>query len=159
MEQTKLERMLVLVGEHFDTRNDPTQLDVDEAIVARLLNIHPATVVEFNEGDGPIMWLIVFPVSKSAMDGFLNGALNETQLFESAEQDKDYSCLYLCSVVMLEEYRGKGIAFDHTINSIKAIGGSFKIDSLFVWPFEDAGLSLAQKIANEAGLPLYVKQR
>jgi hypothetical protein len=49
---SKLERMIRLVGEIFSTRNDPSQLQVDQQIIERLNTLHPATVSEFND-NGP----------------------------------------------------------------------------------------------------------
>ena len=65
------ERMLELIEEVFETRNDPDQLQVDQQVLQRLQEIHPATISEHNEGKGPCIWILLIPTTKKVMDDFL----------------------------------------------------------------------------------------
>ena len=100
---------------------DPDQLDVDQHVIERLLRIHPATVSEFNEGNGPVAWVLIIPTTHALMDKFLNGRISEKELFERTPLDAKYETLYLCSALVLNEYRRQGIAKRLMLNAIEKI--------------------------------------
>ena len=54
MALSNFERMIQLAEDVFDSRSDPDQLSVDESVIKRLQSIHPATVTEFDDGNGPV---------------------------------------------------------------------------------------------------------
>ena len=63
--------MIQLAGEVFDSKNDPDQLDVDEKIISRLLEIHPSCVSEYDDGNGPVVWILIFPTTLELMEKFI----------------------------------------------------------------------------------------
>ena len=71
------ERMIQLVTEFFDVKNDPEQLDVDEHVIAHLHELHPATLSEVATEDGPIVWILVIPTLHKVMLRFISGAMSE----------------------------------------------------------------------------------
>ena len=71
MKSVNLGRMIRLAGEVFSARTDPDQLDVDEAVIERLQSLHPATLSEHVEGDGPVVWILLIPTTRETMDLFL----------------------------------------------------------------------------------------
>jgi hypothetical protein len=154
MALSNFERMIQLAGEAFDVKNDPDQLDVNEKVIARLMQIHPATVSEFDDGKGPVIWILLIPTSLELMEKFLNGEISEKQLFELTESGSAYEAVYLCSAMVLEEYRGKGMAKRMTIDAIEKIRKEHPLKKLFVWPFSKEGDGLAEAISKATKLPL-----
>jgi hypothetical protein len=63
MTVSNLERMIKLADDVFDIKSDPDQLDVNQDVITRLQRIHPATVSEFNDGNGPAAWVLVIPTT------------------------------------------------------------------------------------------------
>jgi hypothetical protein len=122
-----------------------------------LYKIHPASVQEFDDGNGPVVWVLHFPTTNELMHRFLKSEISEKQLFELTPLNIQYDAIYLCSAMVLEEYRRKGIAQQHTKDAIHEIRKLHPITSLFVWPFTKEGSSLAEKISTSVGLQLKIK--
>ena len=147
-------RMLTLIDEVFDTRKDPNQLQVNQQVIKKLEKIHPATLSEFADKDGPAIWVLVIPTTKKVMDDFLLGKISEKDILSETKSEQKYTCIYLCSVTTLPEYRGKGESKKLCIEAIKAICKDYPIDTLFVWPFTKEGEILAESLAKACKLPL-----
>jgi GNAT superfamily N-acetyltransferase len=157
-EKNNYERLIALANSVFETKNDPHQLDVNEEVMERLAAIHPSCLSEFEEGDGPISWVLVFPTSNILRDRFLKNEITEKELFYLTEIGIKYDAIYLCSALVLEEYRKKGIAKQLTLNAIKIIQKDHKITSLFYWAFTEEGRWAAESVAKEIGLELLEKK-
>ena len=153
------ERLIALANSVFETKNDPHQLDVNEEVIERLAAIHPSCLSEFDEGDGPLSWVLVFPTSNNLKDRFLKNEITEKELFYLTEIGIKYDAIYLCSALVLEEYRKKGIAKQLTLNAIKNIQKDHKITSLFYWAFTEEGRWAAESVAKEIGLELLESKR
>lgn len=149
--------MMVLAEKSFDAKNDPNQLDVNENVIHRLLQIHPSAVVEKNEGDGPVIWIILIPTTKILMEQFLQNQISEKELFDNTLVGISYDAVYLCSAITLEEYRLKGITTNLCIEAIENIKKDNPVSSIFVWPFSKEGECLAEKIAAKTKLSLFKK--
>jgi len=158
MYQENFQRMIALATEVFDSRNDPEQLDVNEKVIAQLENIHPFTLNEYADEKGPAVWILTIPCSTNTMKNFINGKLNEKELFNEVLQHNNYECLYLCSALVLPEYRNKGLALEKTLESIQEINKTFPIKTLLVWPFSEEGNNLAKKISSLCQIPLLIKE-
>jgi len=158
MKENNFTRMMKLVDEVFATRNDPDQLQVDQEVLNKLEYIHPATLSEYNEGNGPGVWLLVVPTTTSLMNEFVSGKISEQELFDRTQPGMEYEALYLCSATALPEYRGKGIAKELCLDSIKRIRATHLIKALFVWPFTEQGDRLAEQVSKETKLPLFKRQ-
>ncbi|MGP8214704.1 MAG: hypothetical protein ACLQQ4_03990 [Bacteroidia bacterium] len=154
MALSNLERMIKLVEEVFDTRNDPNQLDVNQKVIKRLEKIHPSALSEYDDGNGPVAWILVIPTTSELMRKFVNSKITEKELYELTPLKAKYDALYLCSASVLDEYRNKGIAKKLTVQAIEDIRKDYPIKSLFVWAFSKEGESLADSIARKAKLPL-----
>ena len=148
-------RMLQLVNEFFDVKNDPDQLDVNEEVIEHLQKLHPATMSELTEGDGPVVWILLIPTLHTVMERFISGAISETQLLNETQFNVAYDAIYLCSASVLPEYRHKGLAKKLTNDAISDIRKDNPVKSLFYWPFSEEGRMLAESVAKEAGLPLF----
>jgi len=146
--------MIELADTAFSVRTDPNQLSVDQNVIERLQKIHPSTMSEFDDGNGPVVWILVIPTILDLMHQFINKEISEKELFEQTPLDIQYDALYLCSAMVLEEFRGKGLAKKLTLDAIENIRKEYPIKTLFVWAFSREGEGLAEKIAVLADLPL-----
>lgn len=146
-----------LADEFFSAKNDPNQLDVNEAVMAQLHAVHPACVGEYNNENGPAAWSIVIPVTRYVMELFLACQLSKKELFERTLREKEFSALYLCSALVLPEFRRKGIIKNLVLSSLREIQKTYRIQELCCWAFSSEGKQLAEKIAGEARLPIYFR--
>lgn len=153
-----LERLIHLAEKTFAVKNDPSQLDVNQEVLLKLQNIHPSTVSEYSDDNGPVAWLLLIPTTSVLMDQFISGIITEKELFELTPPDQRYDTIYLCSALVLEEYRRKGITKKLALKAIEEIRKDYPIKSLFIWPFTEEGNIAADVIAKETGLPLYKKE-
>ena len=149
--------MIELADQVFDVRNDPEQLNVTEEVISQLKSIHPATLSEFIEGDGPVCWILLIPSTLKTMDDFIENKITESELLKSSLNEKNYQAIYLCSALVLPEFRNKGIAFRSTIDSIKSMQEKFEIHYLYSWPFSEEGRSLSEKISATLNLPVKLR--
>ena len=159
MSLSNFERMLLLAEEIFDVKQDPNQLDVDQSVIERLQKIHPAAVSEYDDGNGPVAWVLVIPTVDELKNKFLDGKITERELFELTEVGKEYDSIYLCSALVLKEYRRKGIVKNISLDAIKKIKSRHPIKSLFVWSFSLEGDLCAQNISEQVSLPLFKLDR
>ncbi len=154
---SNFERMIQLTDEVFATKSDANQLDVNEEVLDHLRQIHPATVSEYDDGQGPVAWVLLIPTTTELMNNFLLKEITEKQLYESTPLNTKYEAIYLCSAMVLEEYRRKGIAKKITQQAITKIRQDHPIKSMFVWTFSEEGLQGAKAIANLNSIPLFVR--
>lgn len=158
LEINKIKRLTGLAEKVFAVKNDPDQLDVNEEVIRRLIRIHPMTVSEFRVEDGPVAWVLIIPTTKDLMDQFIDKRINERELFEMTPEGVKYETVYLCSALVLEEYRQKGITRELAIKAFTSIMKDHPLKYLFVWPFSPEGDIAATKIAEELELPLYKRK-
>lgn len=155
MTLTNLERLIKLADDIFDIKSDPDQLDVNQRVIEHLQRIHPATVSEYDDGKGPVAWLLVIPTSTELMNRFLKCEISEKELFELTPIDITYEAVYLCSALVLKEYRRKGITRQFAISAIESIRKDHPLKALFVWPFSIEGDLASEDIARQVSLPLF----
>jgi ribosomal protein S18 acetylase RimI-like enzyme len=158
MALSNYERMIQMADEVFASRTDPDQLNVNEEVISHLHQMHPAAVSEYDDGNGPAAWILGFPTTLDLMNRFLENKISEKELYERTPLNIPYEALYLCSAMVLPEYRRKGIAEKLTLKAIESIRKDQPIKALFVWAFSKEGEALAEKIAARTGLPLKNKQ-
>ena len=154
MGKSNFERMIQMAEEVFDTKSDPNQLDITQEVLEGLAKIHPATRSEFSDENGPAVWILIIPTTAELMNQFIAGKISEQELYERTKSVSVFESIYLCSAMVLDEYRGKGIAKRMTMEMINSIRNDHPIQSLFVWPFSEKGDKLAEVIARESKLPL-----
>ena len=151
--------MIQMAEDVFAHRTDTNQLSVNEQIMEKLHQLHPATLSEYDDGNGPVVWILIFPTTADLMNRFLEEKISEKELFELTPLNINYDALYLCSAMVLPEYRGKGIAKKLALHAIENIRKDHPIKSLFVWPFSKEGEALAHKIAGITELPIKKRQQ
>jgi len=152
------ERMVKLAEEFFQTKNDPMQISVDEKTRKKLERIHPSTMAEFGNKDGPIAWALVIPTTLALMQQFCSKAIHERDLLERTPLNTEYEAVYLCSALVLPEYRRKGVAKGLVSKSIHSILERHPIKYLFYWAFSKEGEKLARSLATEFDLPLLMRE-
>jgi hypothetical protein len=159
MPKENLIRMIQLAEEFFGTKLDPDQIQVNERILARLRKIHPASVMEKSTRNGPVAWMLVLPTSHRLMELFITKQISERELLKRTHVGKTYDAAYLCSALVLPEYRGKGLAKRLMIQSVKSIQKQHPIQFLFYWSFGSAGEQLAEVVARKLQLPLFKRAK
>lgn len=152
---TNFERLIRLADEVFAVKNDPSQLDVNQEVLERLQKIHPATVSAFDDGNGPVAWVLLIPTTLELMNRFLESQISERELFNLTPLDAKYDAIYLCSALVLEEFRRKGITKKLALKAIENIRENHPLKAAFVWAFSTEGDLAAEMIARSAMLPLY----
>jgi hypothetical protein len=155
MSKSNFERMIQLSDDVFSSRTDPDQLNVNENVMEHLQLIHPDTISEYDDGNGPVCWILCIPTTIDLMTQFINEKITERQLYELTPLNIKYDAIYLCSALLLEEFRGKGIAQGLAVKAIECIKIDHQIKALFFWSFSKQGEKLAEKVSGLIGLPLY----
>lgn len=156
--RTNFERMLEMANEVFASRHDPNQLDVNEDVLAHLRELHPASVSAHEAEGGPVAWLLLIPTTHELMNQFLNGKITERELYEQTPLKGSYDALYLCSAMVLPEYRRKGLIRKLASASMEAICKDHPIQYLFVWTFSHEGRLAAEALALATHLPLFERK-
>jgi GNAT superfamily N-acetyltransferase len=152
--QENLERMIKLADEFFEARTDPDQINVTPRVIAKLERIHPSTLSALTTKKGPVAWMLVIPTTTTLMTKFVEGRIGEKELLKRTPLDRSYQAIYLCSALVLPEYRGKGIARKLLAKAIKSIRRDHPIEFLFFWAFSKKGARLAVSVARTLKLPL-----
>lgn len=155
MPQDNLHRMVRLAEEFFDTKGDPEQLSVTEEVMEKLRSLHPASMGEETDGNGPIAWMLVIPTTHDLMGQFIEKEINERELLDRTPVGGTYDAIYLCSALVLPEFRGRGLARRLVTRAIRSICEEHPIRDLFVWTFSVEGKKLARSVALEFNLPLH----
>jgi hypothetical protein len=156
---SNFERMIQMAEDVFSVRSDPDQISVDQNVIKRLQKIHPSSVSEYSEGNGPLIWILLIPTTEALMNDFISGKITEQQLFDLTPLKEKYEAIYLCSAMALPECRNKGITKDLSLKAIENIRKKHPVKSLFVWPFSKEGARLAESIAATVRLPLRVREK
>ena len=155
MSKSNFERMIELSDEVFSSRTDPDQLNVNENVMEHLERIHPDTISEYDDGNGPVCWILCIPTTMDLMTQFIHKEISERELYELTPLQIKYEAIYLCSALLLEEFRGKGIAQRLGVKAIENIKIDHPIKALFTWSFTKEGEKLSEKVSDLVGLPLY----
>jgi len=155
MSKSNFERLIELSDEVFSSRTDPDQLNINEKVMEHLQLIHPDTISEYDDGNGPVCWILCIPTTLDLMNQFINKEISERELYELTPLNAKYEAIYMCSALLLEEFRGKGIAQRLGIKAIENIMLDHSIKALFFWSFSKEGEKLADKASDLLGLPLY----
>jgi len=155
MSKSNFERLIELSDEVFSSRTDPDQLNVNEKVMEHLQLIHPDTISEYDDGNGPVCWILCIPTTLDLMNQFINKEISERELYELTPLNAKYEAIYMCSALLLEEFRGKGIAQKVGMKAIENIMLDHSIKALFFWSFSKEGEKLADKASDLLGLPLY----
>jgi ribosomal protein S18 acetylase RimI-like enzyme len=159
MVPNNFERMIRMSDEVFATKTDPDQLDINDEILDQLKALHPATVSERRDENGPIVWILVIPTTQALMQAFLSAEISERELFNKTRPGQPFDALYLCSAMVLEEYRKQGYAKEVCMEAIEAIKKDHTIKFLFAWTFSKEGLQTARSVATALKIPFLNREK
>jgi len=123
-------------------------------VMEHLQLIHPSTISEYDNGKGPVCWVLCIPTKLDLMNRFMDQKISERELYELTPLHTKYEAIYLCSALLLEEFRGKGIATGLAVEAVETIRADHDIKALFMWAFSKEGEKLAQKLSGLMDLPL-----
>jgi hypothetical protein len=149
-----LHRMIALAERVFDARNDPEQISVTDDDRDKLLRLHPATMTEARDEEGPVAWMLIFPTTMALLRRFLEKEISEQNLLDQTPLGARYDALYLCSALVLEDRRREGLARRLLTDAITAIMVDHPIAHFGVWAFSAEGEALAAALAEQFGVPL-----
>ena len=147
--------MIQLAEEYFAAKDDPSQISVNSKVMLKLNRIHPSTMMEKKTSKGPIAWILIIPTTHKLMEQFVAKKIGERELLNKTPLRVKYDSIYLCSALVLPEYRGKGLAKSLMTKAIKSIQKDHPINCLFYWAFSKEGKKLATSIAKEFSLSLF----
>jgi len=154
MRKNNLERMIQLAESVFHAKNDLAQISVTQEDMQKLRAIHPRSMTEAADSQGPFAWILLIPTTRGLMEKFIAKEIGERDLVDRTPLDIQYDALYLCSALVLPEHRGKGLAKRLMLDAIASIREQHPIRSLFYWAFSEEGEKLAHSVARGCGLPL-----
>jgi hypothetical protein len=149
-----LHKMLQLSEAVFNAKADARQIAFTPQDMQHLSSIHPLTLNEKSNEDGPICWVTIIPTSLDIMKQFLSGEIHEKELLNLTHSKTAFEAIYLCSALTLPEYRNQHITFKLALDSIQNIAKDAEIQYLFAWPFSKEGKSLCDKISKATGISL-----
>jgi GNAT superfamily N-acetyltransferase len=149
--------MIQMADEVFASKSDPNQLDIHPEVLEHLRSIHQATVSEYDDGNGPAAWVLLLPTTLDLMHRFLENKISEKELYDLTPLKAKYEALYLCSAMVLPEYRRKGIVKQLVLDAINRIRKDHPLKALFVWAFSKEGDQGSELISRLTALPLYKK--
>ncbi|GEM_PF-4072437 len=158
-ERSDLDATSEIAEEYFETKKDQDQVSPSEELKNWIYKNCRDYLNVIRDGEKIIGYSFRIPTSVDLMNSFLRKEINEKQLFEKVmNQDfpKIPQAIYLCSTIIKESYRGKGLAFEGSIKILE----KFKKDKpvLFSWPFNESGKNLDKKISKISGLKLLIRQ-
>ena len=157
MKAANYQRLLELADQLFNTKSDPEQLDVNEHVIETLQDIAPVLVHEHQIDHEAVAWITLIPSNETLTEAFIQGAISEKNYFEKSVVLSAFDTIYLCSAIVLEEFRHQGIVSQHCKAAIEHMRIQHKIKQLAAWPFTAEGLSCARAIAHRLELPLILK--
>lgn len=150
-----IDEILSKTGEIFGVENDPFQVPVTRETWNKMLYLHPKSILyRLNDKGGLMAWFGVVPTTKKLMTEFIEGRITEKEMFDRTTKQDKPEALYLGGVVVLPEYRGKGVAkglLKEAIDIFQKINPDI---NLFFWAFSEEGRSLAEKVSKELGVEI-----
>ena len=153
------DRMIALADEFFGAKRDPSQISVDLNVRKALTRIHPRTMSERRTKRGPVAWGLIIPTTAELMEKFLEWEITERQLLSLTPLRGEFRALYLCSALVLPEFRRKRYAERLILKAVRDVRKDHPIEVLFYWSFSRVGSRLARAISRETGLPLRRRRR
>lgn len=143
--------------EYFQTSKDKEQAEISRERLEWIVKSFPEGV-GIIKTDKIIGSTLVLPCTLELMNSFLKNKINEEELFKGMEEYSSYDkmeAIYLCSAILLPEYRGKGLASQSWKMSIrKMMEKSDKKSVLFYWEYSNEGKFLSERVARDLGLEL-----
>ncbi len=126
----------------FGTETDETQAKPTLKNALKLISIEKNNFICFKNNDEIIAWSVVLPTSKEAMKHFLEGNINERELFDISLSHLFFEALYLTAVIVLPEYQKKGIGSFLMKKQIKYFKEKYGINRFYALALTKEGKKL-----------------
>lgn len=154
----ELEKKMDAIAERiFGTEENPDQIPITVESGEKLDELTSHWIkYRLDEKGDPIAWAVVVPTTRELAESFVYGEITERQLLDLTIPEERYSAIYLCAAITLPEHRRKGLGlqlFEEAIANIPTTDDYV----LFVWPVGDGGRELAQKVAQDLGRQLLIR--
>ncbi len=141
----------------FGTLSDSEQIPITMESHDKLEAMDPNSMLYKRDVEGHVVaWTVFVPTTSDLMSKFLSGEITERQLFDRTSAGIGYDALYLCSIIVPSEYRGRGYAKEPGAEAVKRLSKSNKIKNLFAWPYSKEGQQLLE-FAKTAGYEIKIK--
>ncbi len=157
VDEKVLDFTLKVAESYYGTHQDLTQIPINKTSFKKLHSFNPNTILYKTDDAGHILgWIIVIPTSKELMNKFLEKRITEKELFDSTDFNQKTDALYLCSVFVLPEYRGRGVAKELSLEAIERFSQSEKLE-LFAWLYSKEGKLLAKNLEQELSRKIFCR--
>jgi hypothetical protein len=156
------EKLKAMLEAFYNTQNDPDQIQIRPSSTGKnwISTRIPECAVIIKSGDELVGSTLVLPCTQAWMQDFITGRINEAQLAEKIrESDLTYETMetiYSCSAFIVPEHRGKGLAAQALIHSIRNI--TTRKIPIFYWEYSTIGKIITEKYAAHLGVELYVRK-
>lgn len=151
----QLEKMNAMAIELFHTENDDTQASPTLEKSLQVINKEKYNFISVNnDKDEPIAWSLVMPTSLEVMDNFLSEEITERELLEISRTDNKFEALYLFSVIVLPEYRRKGLGQFLFKTQIEYFKERYDITEVYSWWFSEEGKKLGDSLEKDLGIEI-----
>ena len=139
----------------FKTARDAFQMRVAEEKTRWVFRHRPETVNIIKHRGTVIGFSFLVLTTRKIMKAFLSRKITEEGIFTLSKNvtARTFSAIYLCAAVVRPAFRGKGLAQQGFIKSIRKLMRNKK-PVLFYWGYSPAGTKVAERIAAELKLPV-----
>lgn len=156
---TDIQQTNLIAVELFDTDNDPDQAPPTMENAKLLIGLNKNNFICIKENNKVIAWSVVLPTSTENKDKFLSKEITEKDLFEYSVNKPKFESLYLMGVIVLTEYRNKGLGYELLKKQIEYFKNNFSINDFYAMTLSEEGVGLLSKteIKLNIKIPFVVK--
>ena len=133
----------------FGTKEDKTQAKPTLKNALKLISIEKNNFICLKDGDKIIAWSVVLPTSIKAMKRFLERKINERELFAISMSQPFFETLYLTAVIVLPEYRKKGIGSSLMKKQIVYFKKKYGIGDFYALTLTEEGKKLIKAVERD----------
>jgi hypothetical protein len=155
-------QLSAMIEAFYNTEQDPEQMPIRPNSTGKnwISTRIPECAVIIKMGDELVGNTLVLPCTQALMQDFITGQINEAQLVEKIREEEityeTMQTIYSCSAFIVPEHRGKGLAMQALIHSIKSI--TTRKIPIFYWEYSTVGKIITEKYAACLGVELYVRK-
>lgn len=141
----------MIAESYFMTHEDESQITVNSETASWIARNLPGSFNIIKDGNNVIGSTFVFITKEKHMSEFLTGGINERELFQRVREEYPFrpETVYICSAVVLPEYRRMGLALSALVKSVEKIVELYQFTPvLFYWAYSPEGQRLAEKLGD-----------
>lgn len=145
--------------EEFEVESDFEQIQEEDVPYEKLIKNDCEEECILKDHDVVIGSTFVILTSIDIMNLFLQGKITERELLFESRKIKSYNSIYLCSSIIIQEYRRFGLIFEAGKILLKKIIEKNNFNPvIFGWTFSEAGSNLLKKTAKHFNLEYFEKK-